>query len=75
MERKEQFMSHVQRTGFIDLSMVDLFIVSDQHEPHKRLPFLVLYNEFTRRVEGGSLSKQNDETADQSPSAVTYPGT
>jgi hypothetical protein len=68
-------MSQVQRTGFIDLSMVDLFTVSDKHDPHKRLPFLVLYNKFTRRVEGSSLSKQNDETADQSPPAVTYPGT
>jgi hypothetical protein len=57
-------MSQVQRTRFIDLSMVDLFIVSDQHDPHKRLPFLVLFNKFTRRVEGVSLSKQNDETAD-----------
>ena len=66
-------MSQVQRTGFIDLSMVDLFIVSDKHDPHKRLPFLVLYDKFTRIVVGFSLSKQDDELADLPPSSSTYP--
>ncbi len=66
-------MSQEQQPEFIDMSMVDLFIDSDKQYPHKRLPFLVLYDKFTRIVVGFSLSKQDDELADLPPSSSTYP--